>query len=171
MEFIDRLWPDFSFLDFARCIIRFQRREGAQRRLRQMCVDHIGGKESQSQVARLSQEESERASSSKAASAHCGDTDRRGAFGTHFLAGLVSWPLSLLSGWHFWLGFKPQMPLRSSSDHVPTWLSPLVGSETTWQSPVVGSGTKRCSDPDSDESSIRVAEFSRKDWVESHLHC
>ena len=34
-----RLWPDFSFLDFARCILRYQQRAPEQQRLRELCVD------------------------------------------------------------------------------------------------------------------------------------
>lgn len=38
-----RLWPDFTFLDFGRSILRYQRRASDQQRLRGMCCDMMPG--------------------------------------------------------------------------------------------------------------------------------
>ena len=134
-----------------------------------MCVDHQGGQELELQATQSSHEESEREWTSKAAGSNSGDSSRSGSSGTNFLVGVVSWPLSFLSGWHLWFGRKPRMPFRSSSDHaVPTWKLPL--------GIIVGSGTDRCPDRDSEAAtSDRVAEFlsrrelSRQEWIAAHL--
>ncbi|GAX76013.1 hypothetical protein CEUSTIGMA_g3456.t1 [Chlamydomonas eustigma] len=39
LAFVDRLWPDLGYLDFAKCILGYQRTAHVQQELRGMCID------------------------------------------------------------------------------------------------------------------------------------